>query len=157
MSKLSNVSMEYLKGNMSETGFKIFESYLEENKDLKDLKLLHTWNINKAEADVLFGNDAERIENAMLTEGYLMRKTVVDYQIVCDSFEIIPEREKEWYLINGLLKISGFIDVYATSSGVASVHSKHPNVDYTKLQKDLKEFNYDIKPHERGFDVVVRI
>lgn len=157
MSKLSNVSMEYLKGNMSETGFKIFESYLEENKDLKDLKLLHTWNINKAEADVLFGNDAERIENAMLTEGYLMRKTVVDYQIVCDSFEIIPEREKEWYLINGLLKMAGFIDVYATSGGIASVHQKHPSVDYVKLEKDLKEFNYELKPHERGFDVIVRI
>lgn len=157
MEKLSNMSMNYLKENMSEKGFEILKSYLEENKDLKDLKLLHTWNINKAEADVLFGNDVERFENVMLIEGYTMRKSVVEYQLVCDTFEPIPQREKEWYLVNGLLKINGFIDVYATSSGVASVHSKHPNVDYTKLQKDLKEFNYDIKPHERGFDVIVRI
>lgn len=157
MSKLQNVSMLYLKGNMSTNGFKILESYLEENKDLKNLKLLHTWNINKAKADVLFGNDAERVENAMLVEGYLMKKSVVDYQIVCDSFEPVSEKEREWYLVNGLLKLNGFIDVYATSGGIASIHQKHPNVNYEKLKKDLKEFNYDIKPHERGFDVVVRI
>ena len=157
MSKLSNMSMNYLKKNMSANGFKILESYLEENKSLKDLKLLHTWNINKAEADVMFGNDIERFESAMLVEGYRMRKTVVDYQIVCDSFEPISEREKEWYLVNGILKMNGFIDVYATSNGIASVHQKHPNVNYEKLEKDLKEFNYIIKPQERGFDAIVRI
>jgi hypothetical protein len=157
MSKLSNMSMDYLKGSMSTTGFKVLESYLNENKDLKNLKLLHTWNVKKAEADVLFGNDIERVENAMLVEGYTMNKSVIDYQIVCDTFKVVSEREKEWYLVNGVLKMNGFIDVYATSSGVASVHSKHPNVDYLKLEKDLKEFNYTIKPHERGFDVIVRI
>lgn len=136
MLKLSNVSMEYLKGNMSTNGFKILESYLEENKDLKNLKLLHTWNINKSGADILFGNDIERVENAMLVEGYRMKKSVIEYQLVCDTFEPVVEKEKEWYLINGLLKMAGFIDVYATSGGIASVHQKHPNVDYVKLEKD---------------------
>ena len=157
MSKLSKMSMNYLKENMSANGFKILESYLEENKDLKDLKLLHTWNINKSGADILFGNDIERVENAMLLEGYRMKKSVIEYQLVCDTFEPVVEKEKEWYLVNGLLKLNGFIDVFATSSGIASVHSKHPNVDYVKLEKDLKEFSYTIKPHERGFDVIVRI
>ena len=155
--KLSKKSMEYLKENMSTTGFSILESYLQENKDLKDLKVLHTWNTNKATADVLFGNDAERLEKAMLLEGYRMVKTVIDYQIVCDSFKPIPEKEKEWYLINAILKMNGFVDVYSTSTAVASVHQNHPNVDYKKLEKDLKEFSYNIIPYERGFDKIVRI
>ena len=155
--KLSNMSMEYLKGNMSESGFKVLESYLEENKNLKDLKLLHSWNINKAEADVLFGNDIERVKIVMLFEGFRMRETVVDYQIVCDSFEVVPEKEKEWYLINSILKMNGVIDVYSISNGVAGIRQNHPNVTYSKLEKELKEFGYAITSHERGFDKVIRI